>query len=225
MKAKTITRTVYEATDGQRFMTEKECKAHEVELNHAKHITELREQVDEIECIDEGCAPFGYGYSDVERYEYRWYRPKTVAEVEALNSFFNVTVQQDGEPADIVGEWVCVEIDGDFDGYTGKEDAYIISALEQSTEKLVNFYAELGYEIKIEKKESAVAARDIALEILWDELMDVPMDPITEKIEQPFLHFPKGTDRTDIWHWFDTRHSKGVAYLVYGDNAEKGEGV
>ena len=45
MKAKTITRTVYEAADGQQFMTEKECKAHEVELNHAKHITDRKSVV------------------------------------------------------------------------------------------------------------------------------------------------------------------------------------
>lgn len=58
--------------------------------------------------------------------------------------------------------------------------------------------------------------RDTELERLWDEFADVPMDPETEKMEEPFLHFPAGTDREDIWSWFDERHSKGVVYLLYG---------
>lgn len=58
--------------------------------------------------------------------------------------------------------------------------------------------------------------RDSELERLWDEFADVPMDPETEKMEESFLHFPAGTDREEIWHWFDDRHSKGVVYLLYG---------
>ena len=27
--------------------------------------------------------------------------------------------------------------------------------------------------------------------------------------------FPKGTDREEIWHWFDENHPKGVAHLLY----------
>lgn len=69
--------------------------------------------------------------------------------------------------------------------------------------------------------------RDAILELLWKQFEDVPMNPETEKIEAPFLHLPMndedylvyfdiGTPRDDIWHWFDERHSKGVAYLLYG---------
>ena len=58
--------------------------------------------------------------------------------------------------------------------------------------------------------------RDKRLEQLWAEVGDVPMNPETEKMEEPFLHFPAGTDREDIWSWFDERHSKGVVYLLYG---------
>lgn len=58
--------------------------------------------------------------------------------------------------------------------------------------------------------------RDKQLEQLWDEFADIPMNPETEKMEEPFLHFPAGTDREEIWHWFDERHSKGVVYLLYG---------
>ena len=57
--------------------------------------------------------------------------------------------------------------------------------------------------------------RDQALENMWNEFADVPMNPDTECMEEPFLDFPAGTRREDIWHWFDERHSKGVAYLLY----------
>lgn len=58
--------------------------------------------------------------------------------------------------------------------------------------------------------------RDTELEKLWVEFGDLPMNPDTEEIEAPFLGFPAGTNREDIWHWFDERHSKGVSYLLYG---------
>lgn len=58
--------------------------------------------------------------------------------------------------------------------------------------------------------------RDAKLERLWAEFADVPMDPETEEMEEPFLHFPAGTNREEIWHWFDERHSKGIVYLLYG---------
>lgn len=61
--------------------------------------------------------------------------------------------------------------------------------------------------------------RDKILEDLWAEFGDVPMNPETECMEQSFLGFPAGTHREDIWHWFDERHSKGVAYLLYGVDA------
>ena len=57
--------------------------------------------------------------------------------------------------------------------------------------------------------------RDRKIESIWRLLEDVPMNPETERIEQPFWCFPAGTDRETIWHWFDDRHSKGVHYLLY----------
>ncbi len=60
-----------------------------------------------------------------------------------------------------------------------------------------------------------IKENDALLEKLWHEFGDVPMDPETECIEEPFLCFPVGTFREDIWHWFDERYSKGVAHLMY----------
>ena len=57
---------------------------------------------------------------------------------------------------------------------------------------------------------------DKALEGLWSDFTDVPMNPETECMEAPFLGFPAGTHREEIWHWFDDRHSRGVHFLLYG---------
>lgn len=56
---------------------------------------------------------------------------------------------------------------------------------------------------------------DAYIEELWRQFSDIPMDPVTERMEEPFLHFPANTEREDIWHWFDENHSKGVYYLLY----------
>lgn len=59
-----------------------------------------------------------------------------------------------------------------------------------------------------------IAEQDAILEKLWDDFSMVPMDLETEEMEGSFLHFPVGTPREDIWHWFDGRYSKGVVSLL-----------
>lgn len=56
---------------------------------------------------------------------------------------------------------------------------------------------------------------DREIERYWDMFADVPMNPETECIEEPFLDWEVGTSREEIWHWFDEKHSKGVYYLLY----------
>ena len=63
--------------------------------------------------------------------------------------------------------------------------------------------------------------RDRLLEDLWSQFRDIPMDPETECIEEPFLGFPAGTHREDLWRWFDARYSRGVAALLYGDGVDR----
>ena len=67
--------------------------------------------------------------------------------------------------------------------------------------------------------------RDALLEELWKRFGDVPMDPSTETMEAPFLDFPAGTSRVDIWRWFDERHSKGIAYLLYNEDASNAASI
>lgn len=54
---------------------------------------------------------------------------------------------------------------------------------------------------------------DAELGQMWEELADVPVteDGDEEPIEENFYFFSKGTPKMDIWHWFDTKHPKGLA--------------
>lgn len=54
---------------------------------------------------------------------------------------------------------------------------------------------------------------DKVLEFLWQRLGNIPVDDdgITE---EDFIGYPAGTDREEIWKWFDEHHSKGVTELV-----------
>ncbi|MCI9166505.1 MAG: hypothetical protein HFF64_10980 [Oscillospiraceae bacterium] len=61
--------------------------------------------------------------------------------------------------------------------------------------------------------------RDEELEELWAQFGDIPMDLKTECIEAPFMGWGPGVHREEIWKWFDQRHSKGVAYLMYGGSS------
>lgn len=54
---------------------------------------------------------------------------------------------------------------------------------------------------------------DQELKKLWDEFENIPVSE-DGCIEQQFHTFDSGTDRMDIWHWFDKNHSKGTAYLI-----------
>ena len=47
------------------------------------------------------------------------------------------------------------------------------------------------------------------LKQLWEEFGNVPIDN-NDNIEKAFLDFPKGTDRFEIWHWFDEQCPNGV---------------
>ncbi len=51
---------------------------------------------------------------------------------------------------------------------------------------------------------------------LWADLGDVPVDPETECIEQPFGEFPKGTHREEIWHWFEEQFGVSVGKDLMG---------
>lgn len=66
---------------------------------------------------------------------------------------------------------------------------------------------------------------DAEIENLWCDLSDVPFDELPDGrlvLAEDWNQFPAGTDREDIWHFFDRNHSKGVAYLLYDfDNLKR----
>ena len=63
--------------------------------------------------------------------------------------------------------------------------------------------------------------RDEELEDLWEKFTAVPVAPKTECIEEPFMGWGAGIGRDEILRWFDKRHSKGVAYLMYRDGIDR----
>ena len=50
------------------------------------------------------------------------------------------------------------------------------------------------------------------LEKLWEIFGEVSIND-NDKIEDYFLDFPVGTNRFEIWHWFDEKYPEGVAKL------------
>ncbi len=47
------------------------------------------------------------------------------------------------------------------------------------------------------------------LEMLWDDFSDTPTND-DDEIEEDFYCWEKGTDRLEIWHWFDERLPNGL---------------
>lgn len=47
------------------------------------------------------------------------------------------------------------------------------------------------------------------LKQLWAKLGEIPINE-DEEIEKDFLHFEKGTDRLEVWRWFDEELPNGL---------------
>lgn len=66
-------------------------------------------------------------------------------------------------------------------------------------------------------KEMLPRLTDQRIEKLWEELEDVSFNEDEENnliLGENWQNFKKGTSRDDIWLWFDSKHSKGVAWLI-----------
>lgn len=53
------------------------------------------------------------------------------------------------------------------------------------------------------------------VEKLWQFFGEIPIDD-EDAILEEFLGFSEGTDRIEIWHWFDENYPEGVTELVNG---------
>lgn len=65
----------------------------------------------------------------------------------------------------------------------------------------------------VEKVKKEISLTDEVLEFLWERLGDVPVDD-DGFLDDCFMGYEPGTDREEIWHWFDEYHSEGVAALM-----------
>jgi hypothetical protein len=92
-----------------------------------------------------------------------------------------------------------------------KKYVYKTEIIAENREKADEFFQSGGevYELDVEEEELS----DDDLEYLWEALGDIPVNDDGE-IEQPFLKWSVGTDREEIWHWFDEHHSEGVKNLM-----------
>ena len=61
---------------------------------------------------------------------------------------------------------------------------------------------------------------DSELERLWELFGEVLIDD-DEGIGEEFLGFEEGTNRNEIWCWFDERHSKGTVHLMHVGNRRR----
>ena len=60
----------------------------------------------------------------------------------------------------------------------------------------------------IQYQDLSSAVRDV-----WKTLTDVPFTE-DEKLDDDWFIFEKGTDKYEIWHWFDAVYPDGVKYLL-----------
>lgn len=56
---------------------------------------------------------------------------------------------------------------------------------------------------------------DKELTKLWQMFGDVSVNNM-DQIEEEFLGFPEGTEKEEVWQWFDERYSGGVVKLMAG---------
>jgi len=49
---------------------------------------------------------------------------------------------------------------------------------------------------------------------LWEEFSNIPIDE-NECLEEEFQHFPVGTPREYVWHWFEDYFDLRVYDLMY----------
>lgn len=54
---------------------------------------------------------------------------------------------------------------------------------------------------------------DKNIEALWKEFQSVPVD-CNGNLKAAWYAFPKGTNKNDVYDWFNRHHSKGLTYLM-----------
>lgn len=89
-----------------------------------------------------------------------------------------------------------------------RDDALEVLKILSSAE----FVPEIDFMKRFPRLECVREEKDI-LE-MWELFEQVPVNN-EDEIETDFLYWPKGTDKFDIWHWFDNHYSKGLSAILY----------
>ena len=69
-------------------------------------------------------------------------------------------------------------------------------------------------ELAVNETTDAVTLNDQIVKILWERFGDIPVNDDGEILDS-FMGYEPGTQREEIWLWFDDNYSKGVASLMY----------
>lgn len=130
--------TKYIAYDGKEFMTEGDCRRYEANLKFEKLNIEtcnnawgFPNTIDREQCTD--------------TYDFIWYRPKSIEEIDALNEKYILSI-----PNSCIGEWICIETNEEF-GYEYIDSWY--STLSDGIDYAKRLFNILGYELTVTKKE------------------------------------------------------------------------
>ena len=84
-----------------------------------------------------------------------------------------------------------------------------------SDDKIHKYSSQIQFSSEVESIKRRFILTFEALKNLWEEFADVPIDK-DECIEENFHIWEKGTNRYEIWHWFDDRLPNGLAKDLMG---------
>jgi len=134
---KTVTK--YVAEDGTEFLTRAACMDYE--------LRKALDGLDGIECcLEAENHPNIDAGEYMENHGYRWFRPHSKEDVDALNNAFKAgELGSSRLEYDAIGEWICVETDG--------YDSFIWSSfLSDGINYAEDLLAKFGYRVEITKE-------------------------------------------------------------------------
>lgn len=124
------------AFDGKEFLKEDECRNYEFAIK----LKRVEEQVETAVKLDDH-APFNGG-ENYESHSYRWYKPKSIEELELLRDAYGDKFNDSD-----IGQWVCVE--------TCDHDECWVVPVSDCIAYVNAVLGPMGYEMTIKAKEAA----------------------------------------------------------------------
>lgn len=155
----------------------------------------------------------------------------------AYQALIDICMQNDNEFG--IQSCICIDLDLGFIGirpcnlkglYINKQNGVLMAeAVDIDTADEKDIEVSIGQCIEIleiladatiseesvfmkEHPDMNASFNDEELENAWKLLSEVNINE-DDEIVQDFLYWESGTDRQDIWNWFDKKHSKGVGHL------------